>query len=320
MKFEILATDRISKTGLAPLRDDPRFNVTRIHDSSSDEFFEALAVAHALIVRSATKVTATMLDQAPNLRAVGRAGVGVDNIDVAAASERGLPVFNSPGGNTVAAAELTMALMLSLARRVTEADHSVRAGNWDRPRFRGVELRGKKLGLIGAGRIGGEVARRCRVFGMDVIAYDPYLHPGRAAELDVRLVDLDELLTESDVISLHVPLTDETRRLIDERAFNRMKKKAFVINASRGGVIDERALAGALERGELGGAALDVYEVEPLPADSPLRGAPNLVLTPHLGASTAEAQVEVAREVSTAILRALLEGDVSGAINVAEMG
>jgi D-3-phosphoglycerate dehydrogenase len=237
-----------------------------------------------------------------------------------AASHSGVAVYNAPGGNTIAAAELTMALMLSVVRRVTAADRSVRAGRWDRASFRGVELRGRTLGLIGAGRIGGEVARRCEVFGMAVMAYDPYVDASRAHELGIQLATVDEVIEKADVISLHVPLNDETRHLIDRKALERMKSKAFIINASRGGVIVEADLAAALEEGLIAGAALDVYEDEPLSADSPLRDAPNLVLTPHLGASTKEAQVSVAREVALSVRTALVEGDLSGALNASDLG
>lgn len=315
MTYVVLATDRVSKKGLAPVRDDERFEVHQIHDSSSDQFSTVLAKAHALVVRSATKVDASVFEAAPELKVVGRAGVGVDNIDIEAASRAGVAVYNAPGGNTIAAAELTMALMLSVVRRVTAADRSVRAGRWDRASFRGVELLGRTLGLIGAGRIGGEVARRCEAFGMTVMAYDPYIDESRAQQLGIRLATADEVIEEADVISLHVPLNDETRHLIDREAFERMKKRVFVINASRGGVIVEADLADALEEGLIAGAALDVYEDEPLSPDSPLRDAPNLVLTPHLGASTKEAQVSVAREVALSIRTALVDGDFSGALN-----
>lgn len=317
--FRVVATDRVADEGLAPLREDDRFHVIRIDDSRDPEFLDQLRSAAGLIVRSATRVDAAVMAQAPALRVVGRAGVGVDNIDVAAASERGVAVLNAPSGNTVAATELTMALLLSLARKVTEADRSMREGRWERSRFQGVELRGRTLGLVGAGRIGSAVAERCRVFGMDVVAYDPHLPPHRIEDLRATLVGLDRLLEESDVVSLHVPLTDETRGLIDAAALARMKRQAFLINVSRGGVVDETALARALHEGVIAGAALDVYEHEPLPPDSPLLEAPNLVLTPHLGASTKEAQVQVALEVSRGVRAALAHGDLSEAINAAEL-
>ncbi len=319
MNWVILATDKVSSKGLQPLREDERFDVRSVDDSASAEFSSALSEAHGLIVRSATEVGLALLDNAPKLQLIGRAGVGVDNIDIPAASSRGIAVFNAPGGNTIAAAELTMALILSVVRRVTAADRSVRAGAWDRASFQGVELRGRTLGLIGAGRIGREVARMCEAFGMEVVAHDPYVSDADAEDLGVRLVALNDLIRTADVISLHVPLSDETRHLVDADVLDRMKKKAFLINASRGGVIVEDDLAVALAEGVISGAALDVYEDEPLPATSPLRSAPNLVLTPHLGASTKEAQVTVAREVAIEVRRALVEGDVSSALNADDL-
>lgn len=317
--YRVVATDRVSKKGLAPLREDNRFQVIRFKDSSDPGFDPELGQAAGLIVRSATRVDATVLDRAPELRVVGRAGVGVDNIDVAAASERGVAVVNAPGGNTISAAELTMALILAVARNVAEADRSIREGKWERARLQGVELRGKTLGVIGAGRIGWEVAERCRAFGMAVIVHDPYLPPERAEELRPYLVGLDRLMETADVISLHVPLNAETKGLIDAAALSSMKKTAFVINSSRGGVVDETALAQALGDGHIAGAGLDVFETEPLPPESPLLTAPNLVLTPHLGASTQEAQIQVALEVARNIRAVLAFGDLSSAINAGEI-
>lgn len=314
-----MATDRISEEGLAPMIADDRFEVKLVDDSSSADFAGVLPRAAALIVRSATRVDRDMIDSAPLLEAIGRAGVGVDNIDMSAASSRGVAVFNAPGGNTIAAAELTLALMLAVARRVAEADRSVRSGRWDRASLRGVELRGRTLGLVGAGRIGAEVARRCQAFGMKVVAHDPYLTQAQATLLGIPLVGLDDIIEGSDVVSLHVPLNDETKGLIDRESLERMKDTAFLINVSRGGVIVEEDLAAALVSGAIAGAALDVFEVEPLPADSPLRQAPNLVLVPHLGASTSEAQVGVAREVAQAVMRSLVSGDSGSALNAADL-
>lgn len=317
--FQVVATDGVSADGLAPLAGDDRFVIHRFAASADSGFSDVLTSASGLIVRSATKVDSGFFDKAPQLRVVGRAGVGVDNIDINDASSRGIAVINAPGGNTVAAAELTMALILSVVRLVPEADRSIREGRWDRARFRGSELRGKTLGLVGAGRIGREVATRCEAFGMDAIAYDPYLTPEQAEGFGLTLVDLSEVLTGADVISLHVPLNDETRGLIDTEALRSMKPSAVVVNASRGGVVDEPALAEALHEGEIRGAGLDVYETEPITDDSPLLDAPSLVLTPHLGASTNEAQVQVAVEVAAGIKKILGEGDISEALNSAEI-
>lgn len=320
MTFSVLVTDRVTMSGLGPFVGDDRIKVVSVDDSDTDEFLAALGEADALIVRSATRVTREMLARAPRLQAVGRAGVGVDNIDIPAATERGIAVFNAPGGNTIAAAELTMALLISVARRISAAEASVRRGEWTRAAFKGVELRGKTLGLIGAGRIGSEVAIRCRAFGMEVVAYDPYLSPTRADEIEVELTGFDEVVERSDFISLHVPLTNETKGILGTATLARMKPTAFVVNASRGGVVDEAALAKALHNHDIAGAALDVYEEEPLAADSPLRDAPHLVLTPHLGASTEEAQLGVATEVAQKI-RLLLETDNrADALNASELG
>ena len=319
-RFVVLVTDKVSASGLEPFRGDDGFELVQVDDSKDPAFAEALARAHGLVVRSATKVRRELLEGAPNLRVVGRAGVGVDNIDLEAATERGVAVLNAPAGNTVSAAELTLALILSMVRRVAEADNSVRRGEWARSRFKGVELRGRTLGLVGAGRIGSEVARRCRAFGMRVIAYDPYLTDERAADLGVERVELDGVIEGADVLSLHVPLTDDTRDMMDSGTLARMKKGSFLVNVARGGVVNEAALAEALREGHLAGAALDVFVNEPLEEGSPLRDAPNLVLTPHLGASTEEAQELVAGEIAAAVHDALAEGDLSRALNAPAIG
>jgi len=319
MSYSVLSTDKVSTQGLAPLIEDDRFEVASVDDSASAEFGTVLATADALIVRSATKVGPELLARAPNLKVIGRAGVGIDNIDLMAATEAGVAVFNAPDGNTIAAAEMTVALMLTLTRHVAAADRSMRDGRWDRADFKGIELRGKMLGLIGAGRIGGEVAKRCRAFEMDVIVFDPYLDPDRAKELGLQLVDLETVIADSDVISCHVPLNDETRGLIDAAVMGRMKSHVRLINASRGGVINEADLAEALTDGTIAGAALDVYESEPLDVSSPLRTAPNLVMTPHLGASTVEAQVGVAVAVAKRVIEVLADGELSAAVNANEL-
>lgn len=311
--FRVVVADGISESGLRPLLDDDRFEVIVVNDKEQLE--AALPTADALIVRSATKVTRDLLAKAGALRVIGRAGVGVDNIDQAAATEKGAAVMNAPAGNTVAAAELTMALLLALVRKVAEADRSVRAGEWKRSKFGGVELRGRTLGLVGAGRIGGEVARRCKAFEMHVVASDPFLTEDRARDLGVERVELDELKKRADVISLHIPLNDQTKGMFGEAELRQLKKGAFLINVARGGVIDEEALVKVLDDGHLGGAALDVFDQEPLQAESPLRNAKNIVLTPHLGASTTEAQELVAEEIAEAVRAALSEGDLSRALN-----
>ncbi len=317
-QFRVLVTDKVAGPALGPLKSDKRFEVVQVDDSKDPKFLEALAGAHGLIVRSATKVKAEMLAKAPVLRVVGRAGVGVDNIDLVAATERGVAVMNAPAGNTVSAAELTMALILAMVRRVSEADAAMRQGTWSK--VQGVELRGRTLGLVGAGRIGGEVAKRCRAFGMDVIAYDPYLTDERAEELEVERAELDDVLKRGDIISLHVPLTDATKNIIGTEALAKMKKGAFLVNVARGGVVDEAALAKALESKHLAGAALDVYVNEPLEKESPLLKAPNILLTPHLGASTSEAQDLVASEIAEGVRKALADGDLTTALNAPAIG
>lgn len=276
---------------------------------------EALAEADAIIVRSSTTVDAGLLDAAPRLRVIGRAGVGVDNIDVEEATRRGIAVLNAPGGNTVSTAELALGLLLAAARRIPAAERSLRGGAWDRSAFRGRQLQGARLGVIGAGRIGSEVVHRARAFGMTVAVHDPYLPSERAADLGVELLELEELLGTSDAVTLHAPLTDETRGLLGPEEIGSMKEGALLVNAARGGLVDEEALAVALRSGRLGGAALDVYETEPLPDDSPLRNAPRLVMTPHLGAATSEARREVALEIASGVRDALLEGDLRAALN-----
>ena len=319
-KFVVIAADKISLSGLAPLTEDDRFEILVPDGWTPEEMEEALGRAHGLIVRSATKVTRELLEQAPNLKVVGRAGVGVDNIDLGVATELGIPVINAPEGNTVSAAELAMALILTVARNVAWADASVRGGAWARSQFSGIEIRGKTLGLVGAGRIGTAVALRAQAFGMETIAYDPYLTEERAEDLGIERVELADVITRGDVISLHVPLTPQTEGMIGAAELEAMKPTAIVVNAARGGVVDESALVAALESGEISAAALDVFATEPLPEDSPLRGIPNLVLTPHLGASTAEAQELVANEIAQGVSAALLDGDLSKALNAPAIG
>ena len=320
MRYRIFVADAIAASGLQPLAEDDRFELITRTGLSGDELANALRGMHGVIVRSATMITRDALRFASELRVIGRAGTGVDNIDLDAATERGIAVLNAPSGNTISAAELTFALMLTLARRVAAADRSMKAGEWDRKSFTGTELLGKVLGLVGAGRIGGEVARRARAFGMRVLAYDPFLTPERALALELELTPLDEVLAHADVLSLHIPLTETTAGIIGAEQLARMKRGALIVNASRGGVIDEAALAEALASGQIGGAGLDVYAEEPLPADHPLRQAPRTVLTPHLGASTNEAQQNVAIEIAQAVRAALLEGDLSRAVNAPAIG
>jgi D-3-phosphoglycerate dehydrogenase len=311
----VVVADRIHDEGYRMLRSAPELEVVSTVERP-ECLGEALARAHALVVRSETRVTEELMAGAPCLSVIGRAGIGVDNIDLPAATRRGIAVLNAPGANTVSAAEHTMALLLALVRRVPWAAAWMREGGWDRQRFAGTELRGKTLGVVGLGRIGAAVSHLARAFGMRVLAHDPYLPAERAEELGVALQPLEEVLRAADAVTLHVPLTDETRDLIDCRRLGLLKGGALLINTARGELVDSAALLEALEQGRVGGAALDVFETEPLPADSALRRADRVILTPHLAASTAEAQTRVAVEICAAVRDALLAGAVGGAVNL----
>ncbi|MDQ6885846.1 MAG: phosphoglycerate dehydrogenase [Gemmatimonadota bacterium] len=319
-RFRVVVADAIAAEGLEPLRNDDRFELIQAPGLTGEALARAIEGAHAVLVRSATRITRESLAYADKLSVIGRAGVGVDTIDVDAATEHGIAVLTAPAGNTISAAELAFALILSVARRVPAADQSMRAGAWDRKSFTGSELYGKTLGLVGAGRIGSEVARRARAFGMTVMAYDPYLTPERAGALEIELAPLDAVLRAADFLSVHVPLTEATTGLIGEEQLAHMRPGAILVNAARGGVVDEVALVQSLRAGHLRGAALDVFAEEPLPKDHPLRSLPNVVLTPHLGASTEEAQRNVAVEIAEAVRAALLEGDLSRAVNAPAIG
>src|SRR5213083_2379868 len=314
---KVLIADSISQRGIDELSRDDALDVAIKTGLSENELIEIIMPFSAVIVRSQTRITANILNAGGKLRVVGRAGVGVDNVDVDAATRRGVVVLNAPGGNTISTAEHAFSLLLAVARKISQADANIRSKNWDKKNFEGVELYNKTLGVIGMGRIGSELSRRAIAFGMRVVAYDPYLSATRARSLQVELVDeLDDLLTSADFISLHTPLTAETRHIVDAARLQKTKRGVRIINCARGGLIDENALLKALQDGHVAAAALDVFETEPLPADSPLRGAPNLILTPHLGASTAEAQEGVGIEVAEQIRAALLEGTIRNAVNM----
>lgn len=317
-KHCVFSAESVSEKGLEVLERSGTIEVVRAGSLKSDaERAAVIARMDGLIVRSATKVTAQYLAGAPKLKVVGRAGVGVDNVDVDAATARGILVMNTPGGNTVSTAEHALSLMFALARKIPQADASIRAGKWDRKNFEGVELYGKTLGIVGMGRVGGEVARRAIALGMRVKVYDPFLALSRARSLQVEIAEkLDDLLPDADFITLHSPLTDETRGIMNRETLARCKKGVRLINCARGGLVVEADLAAALASGQVAGAALDVYEQEPLPADWPLRQAPNLVLTPHLGASTQEAQESVGVEVCEQITDYLVNGVVRNSVNL----
>ena len=315
--MKVLACDGIHEDGLALFREagwDVAVAPEPIKDPAT--LAEALADVDAVLVRSATPVPAAALVPGARLRVVGRAGAGVDTIDVEAATARGIAVMNAPDGNTLAAAEHALSLMFALARHVPRADAGMKAGEWPKAGLTGFELEGKKLGVIGLGRIGGTVARKARGLGMDVAAFDPFLPTSAAAHGSVPLKTLEELLAWADVVTLHVPRTKETTRLLNARTLAQMKRGAYLVNAARGGLVDEAALLDALDSGQLAGAALDTFATEPLPADSALRAHPKLVLTPHLGASTGEAQQAVSTILAREVLDYFQTGAVAGCVNL----
>src|SRR5689334_4262373 len=316
-RSKVLVSDPISPRGIEELARDGVLDVVVKTGLNESELLAIIPDFHAIVVRSETKVTRALLETGKSLRAVGRAGVGVDNVDVESATRRGIVVLNAPGGNTVSTAEHAFSLLLSVARKIPQADANVRGGSWNRKGLQGVELYSKTLGVVGMGRIGSELSRRAIAFGMRVIAFDPYLSASRARSLQVELVEeLDDLLAAADFISLHTPLTNETRHLLDATRIAKTKPGIRIINCARGGLIDEIALAAALENRHVAAAALDVFEIEPLPEHSTLRNAPNLTLTPHLGASTAEAQESVGIEIAQSIRAAILEGTIRNAVNM----
>lgn len=314
----VLVTDSLQTVGVEALRKHG-LDVDVVGTLSEADLVARIGGYEGLIVRSATKVTSAVLQAGARLEVIGRAGAGVDTIDVEAATERGVVVMNTPGGNTTAVAEHTMALLLALARRIPAADASLKAGRWEKSALQGVELFGKVFGLLGLGRIGGEVARRALGFRMQVIAYDPYLTREAAERLGVESVEMDELFARADFISIHTPLTVETRHLIGDAELASMKPGVRLINCARGGIIEEQALARAIEAGRVAGAALDVFEQEPPPKDHELLRLPQVIVTPHLGAATDEAQTAVALAIADQVADALVRGVVANAVNLPSM-
>ena len=316
MTPKVLVSDKLSETAVQIFRDrgiDVDFEPALGKDK--DALLARIADYDGLAIRSATKATEKLLNAASRLKVIGRAGIGVDNVDLAAASKKGVIVMNTPFGNSITTAEHAIAMMFAVARQIPEANASTHAGLWEKSRFMGVELTGKTLGVIGAGNIGGIVCQKAVGLGMKVIAYDPFLSEERAGDLRVRKVELSELLARSDVITLHVPLTDKTRLILSREAIAQLKPGARVVNCARGGLVDEEALADALRDGRVAGAAFDVFAEEPATA-SPLFGLPNVVVTPHLGAATTEAQENVALQVAEQMSDYLLTGAVSNALNM----
>ncbi|MBI3615278.1 MAG: phosphoglycerate dehydrogenase [Candidatus Omnitrophica bacterium] len=314
--MRILVTDPLAEEGIHLLKSENQVSVDVKTKLTAEELLGIIGQYDGLVVRSGTQVTKEVLDKAGRLKVIGRAGAGLDNIDVETASKRGIIVMNAAGGNTISTAEHTMSLLLSMTRNIPQASATLKGGKWDRSAFMGVELYGKTLGIVGLGKVGSEVARRVVAFGMRIMVYDPYLSEEKARELDAEPVArIEDLFKRADFITVHTPLTNETKALIGEKEFALMKKGVRIVNCARGGIVDEKALVEAIRSGKVAGAALDVFEQEP-PANKELLGLPQVVVTPHLGASTEEAQVNVAREIAVSVRDCLLGKGIRNAVNV----
>ena len=314
--MKVLVADDLSADGVEILRKGKGLTVDVKVGLKPPELKEIIGGYDAIAVRSATKVNAEIIEAAKNLKVIGRAGVGVDNVDLAAATKRGIVVMNTPGGSTVTVAELAVAMMLSMSRFLPQATASVKGGKWEKKKFQGREMMGKTLGVIGIGNIGSVVVERCIGMKMKVVAYDPFISEEAARRLGAQLVTLEELYKQADYISIHVPLTDQTRNLLNKETLAKLKKGVFLVNCARGGIVDEAALAEALQSGHVGGAGFDVFATEPVPADNPLLKLDNFICTPHIGASTDEAQANVAIQLAEQMVDYLVNGSVKNAINV----
>jgi D-3-phosphoglycerate dehydrogenase len=314
--FKVLVSDPISDMGIQQLYDAGDITIDKKSGLSEDELIAIIPEYDALLVRSQTKVTASIMQAGKKLKVVGRAGVGVDNIDLDAATQLGIVVINAPDGNTITTCEHAFAMMMSLARHIPQAHKKTISGQWDRKSFLGVELRNKVLGIIGMGRIGSEVAKRAKAFGMDVLGYDPFLSEDRAEKLGIKLGSVNEISAKADFITLHTPLTNETHHMIGRPQFEIMKKGMRIINCARGGLVDELALVEAIDQGIVAGAAFDVFEQEPPAADHPFLTNDKVIVTPHLGASTFEAQENVAIDVSEEVLHVLRDEPFKNAVNM----
>lgn len=315
MSFHVLVPDNVHHKAIDILRNCDRIRVSAPGKLERPALLDAVADAHAIVIRSGVRADAELIEVASQLKAIARAGVGVDNVDLAAASAAGIAVMNTPGGNTISTAEHSFGLMIALSRHIPQGHQSLLEGRWDRKAFTGVELKGKTLGIIGLGRIGGAIATRAGAFEMNVIAHDPYLPPQVAAEINVPLLDLPEVYANSDYLTLHALVTDDTRGMINAKSIAMMKDGIRIINAARGALINSADLAAALTSGVVAGAALDVFEDEPPPADHPLIGHPKVIHTPHLAASTSDAQVTVAVEAAQLIVDFLLDGVAANVCN-----
>lgn len=317
MSYHVLVPDNVDQKAIDILEAAPDITVHAPGKMSREETLAAIPAADALIIRSATTADAELLNAAANLKAIARAGVGVDNVDLGVATERGMVVMNTPDGNTISTAEFTFGLMLALARHIPRSYGYMVEGRWDRKAFQGGELRGKALGIVGFGRIGRAVAKRALAFEMNVITADPYIREDVAADLGARLLDLDTLFAESDYITLHTVVTDETREIINASNIAKMKPGVRIINAARGALINDADLAAAIKAGHVAGAAIDVYAEEPPPADHPLVGLQNVIHTPHLAASTSDAQVQVGLDAAQQIIDALTKQEYHNVVNPA---
>jgi D-3-phosphoglycerate dehydrogenase len=315
-RIKVLIADKLSEDGIKVLKAEPGLDVDIKTGLAPKDLAAIVGPYEGLVVRSSTKVTAEVIEAGQHLRVIGRAGVGLDNVDAEAATKRGIIVMNVPAGNTISTAEHTFSLLMALARHIPQSYASLHSGQWERSKFVGTELFRKTLGIVGLGKIGTEVAKRAQVFGMTVIGHDPFLSAERAQQLGIRLADLPALYREADFITVHTPLTNETRHMIGAKELAAMKKGVRLINCARGGIIDEAALAEAIKAGQVAGAAIDVFEQEPPPADHPLLQLPQVVTTPHLGASTEEAQYNVALEVARQVADALLGRGIRNAVNM----
>lgn len=313
--YKVLITDPLSNQGIEKLLTAEDIEVIQKHNLSKEELMLEIESADALLVRSQTKVTAEVIEKASRLKVIARAGVGVDNIDIPAATRKGIIVVNAPDGNTISTAEHTFAMLISLSRKIPQAYQSITQGRWDRKKYVGTELNGKTLSIIGLGRIGSEVAKRAKAFQMKVVAFDPYLTQERAEELGVKNATFEEAISTGDYITVHTPLTKSTHHLINKETFAKMKKGVRILNCARGGIIDEQALYEAIQAGIVAGAALDVFEQEP-PGKHPLLDLPEVIATPHLGASTVEAQENVAIDVAEEVLHILRDQPFKNAVNL----
>jgi D-3-phosphoglycerate dehydrogenase / 2-oxoglutarate reductase len=313
--MKVLISDTLSEVGVKTFHKTPDIEVDVKTDLAPAKLKEIIGDYHALVIRSATKVTAEIIEAASNLKVIGRAGIGLDNVNIPAASKKGIVVMNTPEGNTITAAEHTMAMIMALSRNIPQASASLKEGKWEKKRFQGKEIFNKTLGVIGIGRIGRLVAEKAKAMNMKIIVYDPYIKPDLIERMDMEPVSFDELLQRSDYITIHTPATDETINMINKDTIAKMKKEAMLINCARGGIVNEDDLCEALTSGHLSGAALDVFNKEP-PGKTKLICLPNLICTPHLGASTKEAQDKVAKDVAEQIIAYLFYGSVKNAVNV----